>query len=138
MKAHKDKTLSATADTVEAVAKSDIIIVIVPVLVDEQDNTDYQYMDLAIEDIAKGIKKDSLVIIETTLPPGDTEHRFGKKIEEVSGLNQEKISILPIVQKGLFQPDYPQFKNYPKVVGGINKEVSSWQVIFINRHLAVI
>src|SRR5690625_1554077 len=66
--AHQNKMLSATTNTSEAVAQANIIIVIVPVLVDNQNNIDYQFIDLAIQEIAKGVKRDSLIIFETTIP----------------------------------------------------------------------
>src|SRR5699024_3799311 len=86
LKAYQNGTLSATKDTSKAVAQARIIIVIVPVLIDEHHQIDYQWIDQAVRDIAKGIKKDSLIIFETTLPPGDTRNRFGKIIENKAGL----------------------------------------------------
>src|SRR5699024_4218389 len=90
LKAHQNKTLFATTDTPNAVAQAEIIIVIVPVLINEQNQIDYQWIDQATYEISKGLKKDSLVIFETTLPPGDTRNRFGKMIESKSGLQPGK------------------------------------------------
>ena len=78
--AFSNQTLMATLDTSEAVNKSEVIIVIVPVLITNQNEVDYTFIDLAVENIAKSIKKGTLVIFETTLPTGDTRNRFGKKI----------------------------------------------------------
>src|SRR5690606_33521236 len=55
--AHKQKTLTATTNTKKAVGESDIIVVIVPVLLDEHNLIDYQWIDLAVENIAKGDRK---------------------------------------------------------------------------------
>ncbi|GAB3064454.1 nucleotide sugar dehydrogenase [Virgibacillus ainsalahensis] len=121
--AHRNKTLSATTVTSEAAAKSDIIVVIVPVLVDDQNDIDYQFIDRAVKDIAKGIKKGSLVIFETTLPPGDTRDRFGKKIEEISGLSLGEDFYLAYSPERVYSNRILQdLQNYHKVVGGINKE----------------
>ncbi|UOR11538.1 nucleotide sugar dehydrogenase [Halobacillus amylolyticus] len=121
--AHKNNTLSATSVTTEAVAHSDIIVVIVPVLVDDQNNVDYQFIDSAVHDIAKGIKKGSLVIFETTLPPGDTKNRFGKKIEELSGLSMEKDFHLAYSPERVYSNRILEdLQNYPKVVGGLNRQ----------------
>lgn len=78
-KAYQSKTLEATTNTTEAVSKSDVVIVIVPVLTKDKGQINYQYIDSAVEEIGKGIKNGTLVIFETTLPTGDTRKRFGKK-----------------------------------------------------------
>ncbi|WP_373894960.1 nucleotide sugar dehydrogenase [Virgibacillus natechei] len=123
LNAHKNKTLSATTVTSEAVEKSDIIVVIVPVLIDEGNHTDYQLIDAAVEEIAKGLKKGSLVVFETTLPPGDTKNRFGKKIEEVSGLRLGKDFYLAYSPERVYSNRIVQdLQSYPKVVSGMNKK----------------
>ncbi|MED4403229.1 nucleotide sugar dehydrogenase [Metabacillus fastidiosus] len=119
--AYKQRTLSATLNTPEAVKKSDVVIVIVPVLVDEQNNIDYQYIDPAVEEIAKGIKKGTLIIFETTLPTGDTRNRFGKKIEEISKLRMGEDFYLAYSPERVYSNRIIQdLGNYPKVVGGLD------------------
>ncbi|WP_233880805.1 nucleotide sugar dehydrogenase [Virgibacillus halodenitrificans] len=122
-KAHQNNTLSATNKTPEAVSQANIIIVIVPVLVDEQDNINYQFIDLAVQEIAKGIKKGSLIIFETTLPPGDTKNRFGRKITEISGLQLGTDFYLAYSPERVYSNRIIQdLQTYPKVVGGINEK----------------
>ncbi|MGG3858672.1 nucleotide sugar dehydrogenase [Metabacillus fastidiosus] len=121
--AYKNRTLSATLNTPEAVKKSDVVIVIVPVLVDEQNNIDYRYIDPAVEEIAKGIKKGTLVIFETTLPTGDTRNRFGKKIEEISKLRMGEDFYLAYSPERVYSNRIIQdLGNYPKVVGGLDRK----------------
>lgn len=123
LNAHNSKTLSATAITAEAVALSNIIVVIVPVLIDEQNNIDYQLIDQAVEDIANGIQKGSLVIFETTLPPGDTKNRFGERIEKISGLKLGEGFHLAYSPERVYSNRIIQdLKSYPKIVGGVNKK----------------
>ncbi|GGB49103.1 NDP-sugar dehydrogenase [Lentibacillus populi] len=121
--AYKDKTLTATTKSTEAVSQANVIVVIVPVLIDQQNNTDYRFIDQAVEDIAKGIKKGSLVIFETTLPPGDTQHRFGKKIEEVAGLRLGKDFYLAYSPERVYSNRIIEdLQHYPKIIGGINEK----------------
>lgn len=61
---HKRQVLSATLDTKEAVSKADIVIVVVPVLVYEDNDVDYTYMDAAVEEIAAGLTKGTTVILK--------------------------------------------------------------------------
>lgn len=121
--AHNNETLCATTVTSEAVKKSNIIIVIVPVLVDENYQIDYQFIDRAVLDIAEGLTKGSLIIFETTIPPGDTRNRFGKKIEEISGLKMGSDFYLAYSPERVYSNRIIQdLKRYPKIVGGINQK----------------
>src|SRR5699024_5085618 len=104
------------------VSQAGIIIVIVPVLIDEHHQIDYQWIDQAVRDIANGIKKDSLVIFETTLPPGDTRNRFGKMIENKAGLQMGKDFQLVYSPERVYSNQIiSDLQNYPKIIGGINQ-----------------
>lgn len=134
--AHQNKMLSATTNTSEAVAQANIIIVIVPVLVDNQNNIDYQFIDLAIQEIAKGVKRDSLIIFETTLPPGDTKNRFGRKIEKISGLFMGTDFHLAYSPERVYSNRIIQdLQSYPKVVGGLNEKSLNLASDFYNKAL---
>ncbi|UFU00045.1 nucleotide sugar dehydrogenase [Radiobacillus kanasensis] len=121
--AHQNNTLIATDSNVEAVSKANIVVVIVPVLVNEDNEIDYQYIDAAVQDIGAGLQEGTLVIFETTLPPGDTQNRFGKKIEEVSGLTMGEQFYLAYSPERVYSNRIiKDLQHYPKVVGGINKK----------------
>src|SRR5687767_27929 len=68
----RDGRLSATTDTTVAVRQSNVVVVIVPVMVDEARNIDYRSIDAATASIAAGLQRGALVIYETTLPVGTT------------------------------------------------------------------
>ncbi|MFE3982746.1 MULTISPECIES: nucleotide sugar dehydrogenase [Priestia] len=121
-KAHRNQTLTATSNTTEAVKQSGIVVVIVPVLIDELNEVDYRFIDPAVDAIAKGIRKGTLVIFETTLPTGDTRNRFGKKIEEHSGLKAGEDFYLAYSPERVYSNRIIEdLKKYPKVVGGLNE-----------------
>ncbi|WP_043978863.1 nucleotide sugar dehydrogenase [Priestia megaterium] len=121
--AYIQKKLEATSDTVKAVSKSNIVIVIVPVLIDNKNEVDYRFIDSAVRDIAQGIKKGTLVIFETTLPTGDTRNRFGKKIEETSGLKMGTDFYLAYSPERVYSNRIIQdLSNYPKVIGALNEK----------------
>ncbi|MFS0865166.1 nucleotide sugar dehydrogenase [Fredinandcohnia sp. 179-A 10B2 NHS] len=122
-KAWKSGLIHATTNTIDAVSQSSIVVVIVPVLVNDQNKIDYQYIDSAVEDIGKSIKKDTLVIFETTIPTGDTRNRFGRKIEELSGLQMGEDFYLAYSPERVYSNRIlKDLKTYPKVVSGINKK----------------
>ncbi len=80
-----NKMLSATADLKHATEKSDIIISIVPTPVDEFKDPDLTPIISSGEEIAKGLGKGKLVILESTVYPGVTEEIL-QPILEKSGL----------------------------------------------------
>jgi nucleotide sugar dehydrogenase len=79
------KKLVATSDTVAATRKNDVIIIIVPTPLKDGEEPDLSFIESAGRDVAKGLKKGKLVILESTVYPGVTEGIL-KPILESSGL----------------------------------------------------
>ena len=72
--------LRATTDAAAAARERDVVVIIVPVMLDDEQQPDYRYMDAAVASIAPGVHEGSLVIFETTLPVGDTRDRFTPRL----------------------------------------------------------
>ena len=87
--AHGDGMLRATTDGAAAAREADVVVLIVPVMLDADSRPDYRHMDAATDSIAPGIHAGSLVIYETTLPVGDTRGRYAPRLEAASGLRAE-------------------------------------------------
>lgn len=114
--------LSATTDTVKTVRESDVILVIVPLVVDKKRDIDYRTIDSVTEKVPKGLQKGSLVIYETSLPVGDTRNRFVPILER-SGLRAGKDFYV------VFSPErissgvmFDYLRKIPKIVGGIDEK----------------
>ncbi len=112
--------LKAVTDNVEAVSVSEVVIVVVPLFVDENANPDFSAMDSVSRDIAAGLQPGTLISYETTLPIGTTRSRFLKILEEESGL---KVGVDFYL---VFSPErvltgrvFADLKKYPKIVGGV-------------------
>jgi nucleotide sugar dehydrogenase len=114
---------TATTGTTEAVRKSNVVVVIVPVIVDASRQVDYTSIDAATRAVAAGLQPGTLVIYETTLPVGTTRTRFGPALEQGSGLkvgSDFRLAFSPErVYSGRIFRDLHQ---YPKIVGGITPE----------------
>jgi len=78
--------LKATQDTSAAVTAADVVVVIVPLMVDKRHDIDFSGLDAATQAIAKGLRQGCLVIYETTLPVGTTRNRMGPMLHGGSGL----------------------------------------------------
>jgi UDP-N-acetyl-D-mannosaminuronic acid dehydrogenase len=118
--AHADGRLRATTDGAAAAREADIVVLIVPVMLDDEQQPDHRSMDAAVDSVAPGLHAGSTVIFETTLPVGDTRARYGARLAEASGLR---------IDEGLFVAFSPErlysgaalrnLATYPKLVGGL-------------------
>ncbi|MBA2720597.1 MAG: nucleotide sugar dehydrogenase [Chloroflexi bacterium] len=118
--AHAGGRLRATTDGAAAAREADVVVLIVPVMLDDEQQPDYRSMDSAVAAIAPGLHKGSLVIFETTLPVGDTRDRFTPRLEEASGLSAERDFFVAFSPERLYSgAALRNLATYPKLVGGI-------------------
>ena len=112
--------LIASTDTTECVAQSNVVVVVVPLFVNDNAEPDFRSMDSATEEIAKGLKKGTLVAYETTLPVGTTRNRFTKNLEEISRLKVgQDFHVVFSHERVLTGRVFSDLRKYPKIVGGV-------------------
>jgi nucleotide sugar dehydrogenase len=117
---HAEGRLRATLDAAAAARDADVVVLIVPVMLDEDHRPDYRYMDPAVNSIAPGVHAGSTVIFETTLPIGDTRLRFAPRMEQASGLAAGRDFHVAFSPERLFSGAVlANLAAYPKLVGGI-------------------
>jgi len=122
--AHGEGRLRATTGGAAATREADVVVLIVPVMLDASSRPDHGHMDAATDAIAPGIHAGSLVIYETTLPVGDTRDRYAPRLEAASGLKAEVDG-----DDGFYVAFSPErlysgaalrnLATYPKLVGGL-------------------
>lgn len=116
--------LSATTDGVKAAKNSNVMIVIVPTPVDQHNCSDLSAVTSACETIYKGLNKDDLVIIESTVPPYTCEN-IVIPILEKSGLKAgEDFGVAYTPERALPHNTIYEMTHNARVIGGIN-EISS-------------
>ena len=103
----------------------DFIAICVPTPLDEHQQPDISYVRDSVIEIAKYLKKDSIVVLESTTYPGTTEELVKPLLEQGSGLvcgedfylgfSPERVDPGNLLYKT---------KNTPKVVGGIGKDAT--------------
>jgi nucleotide sugar dehydrogenase len=121
--AHAAGRLRATTDGASAAREADVVVLIVPVMLDAAHQPDYRYMDGAVASIAPGVHAGSLVIFETTLPVGDTRARFAPRLAAASGATLDGDLFVAFSPERLYSG--AALKNlamYPKLVGGIGPQ----------------
>lgn len=129
-------TLRATTDTASAVSESDVVVIIVPLIINAQKEPDYRSLDSATADIGRGLRKNTLVITESTVPVGTTRNRLGKILEKESGLAMGKDFGLAFSPERVYSGRiFTDLARYPKVVGAVDKESTDLAVSFYEQVL---
>lgn len=120
----QEGTLSATADF-SFVKDCDFIAICVPTPLDRHQQPDISYVKESTEEIAKYLKKDSIVVLESTTYPGTTEELVKPILEQGSGLKCEEDFYLGFSPERVDPGNLIyKTKNTPKVVGGIGKDAT--------------
>jgi nucleotide sugar dehydrogenase len=119
----REGLLSATANTTEAVRQAGVVVVIVPVIIDEQQEVNFRAIDAATTAIGTGLQPGTLVVYETTLPVGTTARRFAQMLEHASGLKAGSDFFLAYSPERVSSGHiFRDLRIYPKVVGGIDEK----------------
>lgn len=130
--------LEATTDTVGAVGRSEVAVVIVPALLTADKQADLSMIESAAADVAAGLRKGGLVIFETTLPVGTTRNRLGAILERYSGLRVGTDFALAFSPERVFSGRVLRdLSTYPKVVGGIDEASTEAAARFYEEALGV-
>jgi len=123
-----NKSFTATTDN-KIINKSDIVVVDIEFNIDKKNKDSKQNLKKFIKSISKIIflmKKDSLLLIETTIPPGVCEkiiHPELNKILKIRSMPKDSISLsfsYERVMPGIAYLD--SIKNFWRVYSGINKK----------------
>ena len=121
IKKHSGKNLRATS-AAEASSECEAHIVIVPLFIDKNKKCDFSILKSAFENLSKGLKKNDVVVLETTVPPKTTETMVKDILEKGSGLKAGKDFYLAYSPERIMTGySISRYKEFPKLVGGINE-----------------
>lgn len=120
----KKGQLSATSNF-SFIKDVDFVAICVPTPLDSHQQPDISYVKASAEEIAKYLKKETMVVLESTTYPGTTEELIKPILENGSGLtcgsdfylgfSPERVDPGNLIYKT---------KNTPKVVGGVGEEAT--------------
>ena len=120
----KSGMLSATSEFSQ-IGNADFIAICVPTPLDKYQQPVLSYIENSAKEIAKFLKKGSIVVLESTTYPGTTEEFLKPLLEKHSGLKCEKDFYLGFSPERV-DPGNKIYntKNTPKVVGAIGKDAA--------------
>ncbi len=123
--------LTATTSTAEAVAEADVVLVVVPLVVDSESRPDFRILDAATAAIAPALRRGALVSYETTLPVHTTRDRFVPALEAGSGLRLgDGLLVCHSPERVFSGRVFADLRRYPKLVGGVDAESAERAVDF--------
>ena len=123
--------LRATTDDAEGARNAEVVVMIVPVVVDAEGRIDFGPIDAATREVARGLQPGTLVIYETTLPVGTTRDRLGPMLEQGSGLHLDRDLFLAFSpERVLVGRVLLDLRRYPKIVGGTSPEATRRAMAF--------
>ena len=119
----KDGRLKVSPNLKQETSKCDIIIILVSTLIDQNKNPDYSQVENACKELGLTLKKNSLIVLSSTVGPGFTENVAAKIIEKNSGFKAGEefgLAYSPVrASPGRLLRDLTW---YPRIVAGINRE----------------
>lgn len=114
--------LKATTDFSE-ICEADFIAICVPTPLDEHQQPDTSYIESSAASVAKNLKPNTMVVLESTTYPGTTEELLRPILEEGSGLTCGKDFYLGFSPERVDPGNLIyKTKNTPKVVGAIGED----------------
>jgi UDP-N-acetyl-D-mannosaminuronic acid dehydrogenase len=114
--------LTATTDTVAAVAQCETVLFAVAVDVNDAGTADLRSLFAAAESVAKGMKRGTLCIFDTTLPVGTTRRELAPRLESSGMKLGEDFSVAFSPERLLMGRIIEDLAKYPKVVGGVDAQ----------------
>ncbi|MEU3730652.1 nucleotide sugar dehydrogenase [Streptomyces sp. NPDC033538] len=114
--------LSATTDTAQ-LAGSDVLIICVPTPVTGDRRANLDYVDRAVDSVAPLLRRGTLVVLQSTVPPGTTA-AAAERLARASGLRQGTDFHMAMAPERVDPANTNgwHLANTPKVVGGLTEE----------------
>ena len=115
--------LEATTDGSTAASAARIHVIIVPTLLDDENDPDLTTVESVVDDIAAGLAPGDLVIAESTLPPGTCRDVLEPHLASESGLATDEFGLAFCPERTSSGTALRDIRGqYPKVVGGVDPE----------------
>jgi nucleotide sugar dehydrogenase len=113
----------ATTEYAEAIPGADAVVIVVPLIVDDEARPDFSLLESATESIGRHLTPGTLVSYETTLPVGTTRERWKPLLERTSGLVEGRdFHLVFSPERVLTGRVFADLRRYPKLIGGLSPE----------------
>jgi UDP-N-acetyl-D-mannosaminuronic acid dehydrogenase len=112
--------LRATLDFIEALSQADGVIVSVQTPIDEKKSPNMSFFLVALEEIASALRREMLVVVSSTVPPGMVVNVVKPLLESASTLKADKDFYLAYAPERIAPGKaLSEFAENPRLIGGI-------------------
>ncbi len=134
----KNKKFSATTNIESVVPNSDLILLSLPTPMDENNIPDYSALRTVASQLSDILSPNSLVIVESTIEPGFIEDEMVSIISKSGRLDVENNFFIGVCPENANPGEIlHDFTNLPRLVGGINQNISKIIKLIYNFVFAV-
>jgi len=127
----KAGALDASVDVEAQVRRSEVVVVVVPLIVTSEKEPDFTLIDRATESIGRGLKPGTLVIFETTLPIGTTRSRIWPRLcSAMRDCVPDEVLLCFSPERVFSGRIFADLRRYPKIVGGLTHDATRAAVNF--------
>ena len=121
----QNKKFSATTNIEDAVPNSDLIVLSLPTPMDENNIPNYSALRDVASKLSEILSPNSLVIVESTIEPGFIEDEMVSLISKSGRLEIKKNFFIGVCPENANPGEIlHDFTNLPRLVGGINPEIT--------------
>jgi UDP-N-acetyl-D-mannosaminuronic acid dehydrogenase len=122
----KREKFHVNTQTTESVRQSDVVLITVGTPVDEKHDPDYSDLRSACENVGKGLEKEILVVLKSTVSPGTTRNFVKPILEDASGLKAGENFGLAFIPETIKEGHaLHEFRTLPRIAGGITKRCAN-------------
>ena len=121
-------SLTPTLDFAAAVGSSDVVVVVVPLVVDAAHGPSFDALDAATAAIARWLPPGALVVYETTMPVGTTRQRLLPALR--GGARRKDVLVAHSPERVSTGTVFRDLRRYPKLVGGIDEASAARALAF--------
>jgi UDP-N-acetyl-D-mannosaminuronic acid dehydrogenase len=115
--------LKATLNSTKALAQADAVVISVQTPIDTNKKPNLSFLMKALEEVGKTIKKGTLVVISSTVPPGTMLRKVKPKLESLSDSKANAGFYLAYVPERIAPGKaLKEFIESPRLVGGIGSK----------------
>jgi UDP-N-acetyl-D-glucosamine dehydrogenase len=111
----------------------EIVVICVPTPLTQANEPDMSFLDSAAKSVAKFIKKDVLVILESTVSPGSTRNFLVPLLEIESGMSRNDFFVAFSPERIDPRNTKWNVKNTPKIVSGLNTSATNKATKFYSK-----
>jgi nucleotide sugar dehydrogenase len=117
----KDGLLIPASNIREVASKSDAIVLLVHVIIDQNKKPNYSSVEKACREVGMNLRSGCLVIVASMMGLGITESLVKVTLENASGLRAGVDFGLAYSPPNISSKSLEDLANFPRVVGGVNK-----------------